>query len=145
MSDIEFNPNLDKITERETVYDFFDRLTVGRDTSVDINNTAITLHSNDNIKNILAKLLYFALPEQFPYIISNIKTTFINVNANSLDIKFHIPKNSNIIAIYSDKTGDDLIDIFEENIEYEDENNKEYIMKIDCGYINNDVIKIYFT
>lgn len=140
MADIIFNPDLDKITEQEVVYDFFDRLSAGKNTSI---NDIKVINKDDNIKSLLAKLI-FDLPAQVSSKLSNIKVTTINVSENDITIAFTIPKIADICIIYSEKTGDNLTEIFKKDTNYNDDNNDQYIMDIDCPYMNNDVIKVYY-
>ena len=140
MADIIFNADLDKITEQEVVYDFFDRLLAGKNTSI---NDVKVINKDDNIKLLLAKLI-FDMPKQISSRLSNIKVLTINVSENDITIAFEISKTANICIIYSEKTGDNLTEIFKKDINYDDDNNDQYIMDIDCPYINNDVIKVYY-
>lgn len=143
MSNINFNPNLDKITEREVVYDFFDRLAIGKDTNIDEYNDTKILNQNDNVKSLLTKLL-FNLPSEIISIITSIKSKSINISVYDINISFTLPKNSTICLIHSEKNNDNLTEIFEKNTEYNDNDSDEYIMNLDCPYINDDVIKIYY-
>lgn len=143
MSNINFNPNLDKITEREVVYDFFDRLAIGKDTNIDEYNDTKILNQNDNVKSLLTKLL-FNLPSEIISIITSIKSKSINISVYDINISFTLPKNSTICLIHSEKNNDNLTEIFEKNTEYNDSDSDEYIMNLDCPYINDDVIKIYY-
>lgn len=53
----EFNPELDKITEREVVYDFVNRLRIGRSIqSVDSYNNYTLFSPPEKLENILARL-----------------------------------------------------------------------------------------
>ena len=114
MANVPFDSKVDKITERETVFDFFERTKTGRvladpDSSLQLfpNNTFLT-----EIASKLVMMNHQTLSEN----IKDIHTTFIDVDANSVgSVRVSLPAGSTLIKAYSEQSGEDLTDCFDCN------------------------------
>lgn len=148
MSNIEFNPNLDKITEQEVVYDFFSRLSLGHDMSIiedDPDGKTITpFIAGDNVKEILLKTV-MAFPPTISNNLKSIRVKYIDVdvNDNLEQIKINLPENAVPILIYAERTMTDLTNLFEKDTETT--SFSLYIMELDTPYANSEKIKVYYT
>lgn len=144
MAELDFNQSLDKITEREVVFDFFSRLSLGYNLNdPDDANTTI-FNSGANVKNILAKTI-MALPTTIALNLADIHTKYIEINttsAQTTSIEVLIPKDCIILLAYAERARVDLKDLFEEISIIGD--NKKYRMKLDIPYNNSEIIKFYY-
>ena len=138
MSIIEFNSNIDKITEQEIVYDFFSRLSIGHDLKdLDSNNTIF--NSGYNVKNILSKII-MSLPTNIEYKLADIKTKYITIDpaSTSTSISINLQYKSTLILAYAEKTRVDLTSLFTTS------NNITFNLNLDVPYENKEIIKIYY-
>ena len=133
MSD--FNMKLDRITERETVPDFYERMTNGSNI---LDGDKVIFNANNTISTAINNAIILNRPSLLENL-ANIKTAIIEVSIGDSEIV--IPDNidfSNVIMICSEKTMVDIKSVFSEI-----DGDMKLIM--DSPYTNNDIIKIYYT
>lgn len=139
MSIIDFNSNLDKITEQEVVYDFFSRLLIGHDLKDLDNSNNVIFNSGYNVKNILAKTI-MALPTSIALNLADIKTTYITIDpaSTSTTISITLSTESTLVLAYAERSRVDLSSLFTT------EDNKTFTLNLDIPYKNKEIIKFYY-
>ena len=133
MSD--FNMELDRITERETVPDFYERMTNG---SSILDGDRVIFNANNTISTAINNAIILNRPSLLENL-ADIKTAIIEVSIGDSEIV--IPDNinfSNVIMICSEKTMVDIKSTFSEI-------DGDMKLITDSPYTNNDIIKIYYT
>lgn len=133
MSD--FNMKLDRITERETVPDFYERMTNGSNI---LDGDRVIFNANNTISTAINNAIILNRPSLLENL-ANIKTAIIEVSIGDSEIV--IPDNidfSNVIMICSEKTMVDIKSTFSEI-------DGDMKLILDSPYTNNDIIKIYYT
>ena len=133
MSD--FNMELDRITERETVPDFYERMTNGSNI---LDGDRVIFNANNTISTAINNAIILNRPSLLENL-ANIKTAIIEVSIGDSEIV--IPDNidfSNVIMICSEKTMIDIKSAFSEI-------DGDVKLILDSPYTNNDIIKIYYT
>ena len=150
----EFNPNLDKITERDVVPDFYSRLKIGKPfANPDISEErlsespdSIIFNTGTNVKIINEKIA-MCLPTSILNDLNRIHITDVSINTDDAlsEIEIYLPKTAHIILAYSEKTQIDLTNLFvlDEEASASIETNK-YTMVLDTPYQNKDNIKFYY-
>ena len=142
-----FNPQLDKITEREVVYDFISRLTYGKDVVDPDNNQTILLPRQTLVKESIEKLI-MQFPDRISKNIQNIHTNILVTDTGSVTYNISIPKyhgkSATILLAYSDRTGFDLTDCFVAGTS-SDPNADLFVYSLDIPYTNRESIKYYYT
>lgn len=140
---INFNHGKDRITEAEVVPDFFERLLINNN-NIRINDVQLTNNSNNSIKaiNLLSTSLLL-LPQEVIKNIKDIKIIIFNVANEAKSPQFTISASATILAIISNKTKNDLINLFTQD---GDINNgiKTMKMNTDDIYINNDTFIVFY-
>lgn len=142
-----FNKELDKITQAEVVYDFVERLSIGRDFNVG----NYTFPANSKLRDKIIRKLYNLLPQSLVATLDQLNDTG----------KHHINKGDTIVLcgfmldyredevwldrIISDRTGIDISSAFE--FEYVGKINEKYQFLLsahfDTPYPYDDDISIY--
>ena len=133
-----FQNDIDKVTERELVYDIVERLSLGEDLG-EIDNTLWT--RGTLITTILKKLAY-ALPASITLNMLNVKTGVITINAGQSSGSTVITNlNNNVLLMaVSEQTGCDIKDCIQTNVSG---NNVTYSITVNTPYTKNEHIKIY--
>lgn len=112
MAVVPFDEKVDKITEREVVFDFWERLKTGR-VLMD-QDSSLHLFSNGTFLSEIASKLAMMNHQTLSENISNIHTTFINVESGANgSIRISLPAGSQLIKAYSEQSGEDLTDCFD--------------------------------
>lgn len=114
-----FNPELDKVTERETVFDFVSRLPIGLNfTSIEAGKEDMVIFKPPRkLKDIIRKDV-MALPKTIAYNLDNVLTTFviINVDGKTKEIVAPIPAGTDpaqtLLLAYSERLQQDLSSLF---------------------------------
>ena len=137
-----FNQELDKITEREVVYDFVSRLTIGKDMMCqDTGKTSHVLFpAKTNFKRIVAKIASM-LPTKVMLNMDNIQTKHWEVKTGTQILVTHI--DGEILAIYSEQLGMDILRCFTKG-NPDSTGHNVYSMTLDVPYTNDDTLKIYY-
>ena len=133
-----FQNDIDKVTERELVYDIVERLSLGEDLG-EIDNTLWT--RGTLITTILKKLAY-ALPASITLNMLNVKTGVITINAGQSSGSTVITNlNNNVLLMaVSEQIGCDIKDCIQTNVSG---NNVTYSITVNTPYTKNEYIKIY--
>ena len=141
-----FNYGLDKITEREVVFNFISRLSMGQD---------FTNQDYDNGSNFDDKQVIFPAGMKFKdevlmnmirtmdmtdiFHLDSIKTTYRSVEADSKSIVIGIPKGYTLYRIIQEKTGHDVTKYFTKHV-----SGGFYECKFDSPTTHTDIYKAYF-
>ena len=137
-----FNPNLDKITEREVVPNFVSRLTLGEDFKDTINISG----SNSSTKLVTrgkklkdGVLINFSRTLDLSDIkhLDTIKSTYTEVAAGSTEVSIQIPTGGTLYRIVQEKTKQDVTDCFVQN-------NDKWEASFDVPTSHADIYKAYF-
>lgn len=148
----DFNPNIDKITERELVPDIYERTTIGKPLeSLDgITGAPKTIFfaKSTPLSEIDSKLI-MSLPESISLNISRIHMCTIDINTFSIhyNVTFPIPEDSDgnnieIAAAYLENTLTNVKSLLQQ-IQVED----DYVVcpiTFDTPFIQSDKLKIYY-
>lgn len=147
----EFNPNLDKVTERDVVPDFYSRLKLGKPfADPDIPEQflggledLVIFKAGTNVKFINEKMA-ICLPTNIVNNLSRIHVTNELISKDE-EVSVYLPKTAHIILAYSEKTQTDLTSlfVFDEEASADIATNK-YTMTLDVPYQNEDNIKFYY-
>ena len=146
MANVEpFNYKIDKITEREVVYDFLSRLSIGKDfINKDYNSS-----TNDNDKQIIFPAETLFKDEILLNIIrtmdvsdiinlDKIKTAYKSVGIGEKSVTIEIPSGCTLYRIIQEKTGQDVTQCFEMI-------NNAYIATFDVETTIPDIYKAYYV
>ena len=137
----EFNSEIDKITERELVFDILDRLSLGRNImSEDGNNIYIDKGSKltDILRNIIDLNINDSDKEYYKYL--KIVTMKIPTGASSAIVSIGGLKYRKILKAISKQTGMDYIDCLKT---YGDNNIWNIEFNSDNSFTHDDEIKLY--
>ena len=145
MANVEpFNYDLDKITEREVVFDFVSRLNIGKDfTNQDYNSGA----NNNDKQNILPAgmmlkdgvLMNIIRTMDMSDILhlDKIKTAYKTVAIGERNVTINIPNGCILYRIIQEKTGQDVTQCFTKNAE-------TYVANFDVPFTHVDTYKAYY-
>ena len=145
MSNVDpFNYGLDKITERETVYDFISRISTGKDfINQDYNHISnnndkqIIFPANTKLKDGILMNMIRTMDMSDIFNLDKIKTSYKLVNIGDTKIIIEIPDDCVLYRIMQEKTGHDVTLHF-----YKSGNT--YIADLDTPATNTDTYKAYF-
>ena len=131
-----YNKKYDKITESEVVYDFVERLKLGKDLIV---SDSKLLYSDTKLINALSGLLMI---NPWPQNINDIRMIKFVVPEGMKSISATIignVSNYDIYRVYTDKSRLDISNAFDKNI-----NGNVFTVKsnFDCPYPSNDIINL---
>lgn len=142
-----FNKELDKITQAEVVYDFVERLSIGRDFNVG----NYTFPANVKLRDEVIRKLYNLLPQSLVSTLDQLNDTtkcHISKGTESIIMAFLYDIEENWVdKIISDRTGIDISSAF--NFEYVGEVNDHTKYKyrltatFDTPYPYDDDVTIY--
>jgi len=137
----EFNSELDKITERELVFDILDRLSLGRNVMSDDGND-IYIDKGSKLTDILRNIINLNIndsdKEYYKYL--KIVTMKIPAGASLAIVSIGGLKYRKILKAISKQTGMDYIDCLET---YGDNNLWNIEFKSDSSFTHDDEIKLY--
>jgi hypothetical protein len=115
----EFNYPLDKITERETVFDFVERLGIGVDfTNPNYNGAEndidkqIIFGANTKVKDGILAQIISTLAISDLINLNNVKTSFKAVKAGETKVGILVPNGATLYKIIQEKTGQDVTACF---------------------------------
>lgn len=139
-----FNYDLDKITERETVYDFVSRLSIG----INFSNQDYNAGTNNNDKQIILpagmKLKDGVLMNMIRTMdtsdilhLDKIKTSYKSVGIGEKSVTIAIPSGCTLYRIIQEKTGEDVTQCFVKN-------GNNYVATFDVGTSIADIYKAYY-
>lgn len=145
MANVEpFNYELDKITERETVYDFVSRLSIGRD----FINKDYDIGANPNDKQVIFPAETMVKDEILMNMIrimdvsdilhlDKIKTAYKEVAVGSKTVTIKIPSDCTLYRIMQEKTGQDVTQCFTKS-------GNNYTTTFDVPTTHTDIYKAYY-
>lgn len=144
MATIPFNETLDKITEREVVFDFVSRLSYGYDATDPDDRETIIIPQKTLLKDSLEKIM-MQFPNRISKNLNEIHTGIFGLDTVQVQYNLTIPfvdsKAPVMLLAYSERTGLDLTDIFTVSTE---NNETTYTLLFDAPCTNTDTIKYYF-
>lgn len=149
-----YNKNLDKITERELVYDIVERLKLGKDLKTkDVGETTTILFKAGTYLLDLFKFILSCLPTALLLEIGKVDKKVIYVTANKPISKNFDGEYTSIYRAYSDRLGMDISNAMDLNIYAEnctevrlciiDPNTGEINPKTINVFHNDDIITLY--
>ena len=145
MSNVEmFNYRLDKITERETVFDFVSRLSIGKD----FVNQDYNPNTNTNDKQNIFPAGYMLKDEVLYNIIrtlatsdilhlDKIKTSYKSIEVGNKSVTITIPSGCTLYRIVQEKTGQDVTTCFTKT-------GSNYVANFDVPTTHSDIYKAYY-
>ncbi len=138
-TNIPFNRDIDLITERETVYDFISRLKFGK-TVTNIHNTSVELFpAGVFVKDVIRRMIML-FPHTMAVNIKDIKVSHVEIPVNATTV--NISAGVNLLRVISERTGKDIKDCF--TPVSSSGAVVTYQMITDVGYLNPDVLTVYY-
>lgn len=135
-----FNNELDKITEREVVYDFVSRLKFGKDlTNIIEHNTAqrVIVSAGEKLKDLICRIIMM-MPS---YVINNIiglRVASLEISVGSVSAAISQPSGKTLLRAISETTGQDITDCFTLS-------GGTYTIAVNTPYTSKDTVKMYFA
>lgn len=139
-----FNKDLDKITEREVVFDFVERLRLGKNFYIGFQSVAKKLYTAKTKLLDLFKPLYMALPSFMLDNLNNIEVTYININKgeNVCHATIKVDGKYKILNVRDQTTQFDVTPCFNIN-NSEDGTSIIITAKFDAAYPYNNIFTVY--
>lgn len=132
-----FDESKDKITERELVFDIFERLKLGK--QLKTGNTVLN-NAGTKITEVLGKIIAFALPLSVVQSYLNIKTGYIHISPGDRSGSTTISGAQHIAHAISQQTGEDVTSCLSTAVA---SGNITVTMTVDSAYKSEEYIKIY--
>ena len=146
-----FNPNLDKITEREVVPDFVSRLSLGNDFTNPDDEDKVIFTAGAKLKDgVLSNMVRTFNTSDIEHL-DSIKTTYGKLYAGNSSVSIPVPNDNDdnnhtgyvLYRIVQESTGYDVFDCFEYT--YDEANDcGYYIATFDVPASHDDIYKAYF-
>ena len=146
----DFNPNIDKITERELVPDIYERVITSEGLNDPDNSNKKFFKAKTHLNTIDGKIIA-SLPDSLSNNIENIHTKCINSNTTDVRYTFTLEApstdtdNGTIIVLlraYLERT---LVDIRSLMVEIASNTRSvTYEIRFDTPFNNSDILKIYY-
>ena len=136
-----FDKDLDKITEREVVYDFVERLSLGKDLNLDYNGSSRKVFSKTLMfRNGMLAYMLNLLPPSLVFNFVGMKTYHLVINVGDTSKSVSFSGSYTLHRAYSDKM---RMDISPAMTVSESGGNTTVTFNTDTPYIYNDIISIY--
>ena len=139
-----FNYRLDKITERETVFDFVSRLSIGRDfvnkdynSGTNSNDKQIILPAGMMLKDEVLMNIIRTMDMSDILHLDKIKTAYKSVVIGDKSVSIEIPSGCTLYRIIQEKTGQDVTQCFTKS-------GSNYITTFDVPCTHVDTYKAYY-
>lgn len=139
-----FNYDLDKITEREVVYDFVSRLSLGKDfinkdydSGANSGDKQIILPAEMMLKDEVLMNMIRTMDISDIHHLDSIKTTYSAINAGVNIVNIKIPSGYTLYRIMQEKTGQDVTQCFVKS-------SNTYRADFDVPTTHKDIYKAYF-
>ena len=135
-----FNSDLDKITEREVVYDFVSRLKFGKDLTNTIEHNAaqrVIVSAGEKLKDLICRIIMM-MPS---YVINNIvglRVASLEIPVGSTSAAISQPSGKTLLRAISETTGQDITDCFTLS-------GSTYTITVAASYTSEDTVKMYFA
>ena len=146
----DFNPNIDKITERELVPDIYERVIIDKDLKDSDNINKTFFKAKTHLNTIDSKIIA-SLPTSLSNNIENIHTKYINIDTEhiSYTVTLEVPStdtgNGTIVLLraYLERT---LVDIrsLMNIVESNNTMSVTYNINFDTPFKNTDILKIHY-
>lgn len=141
MSD-SYDKNLDKITEAEVVYDFVERLRLGKDLALPYEGKNKVVFLAKTLLLDILKFILNLLPPSIVFDYQNISINTMPIPVGTETISCTFTGNVYVYRAYSDRGGMDVASCF--TSVYDSTTNKTTCtFKVDTGYPYEDYISIY--
>lgn len=139
-----FNYELDKITERETVYDFVSRLSIGRDfinkdydSGANSNDKQVIFPADSMLKDEILMNIIRTMDVSDIMHLDKIKTAYKSINAGKKSVTIKIPSGCVLYRIIQEKTGQDVTQCFTKS-------GDTYTVVFDVPTTHEDIYKAYY-
>lgn len=147
MDTTKFDKDKDKLTEAETVYDFFERLTLGKILTIDDDdqNAIEVFGKNTSVKTVLEQLVY-GLPGSLRWCTDKYKSFTLEMSTGDTFINKIIYgeyETKDVIAAISTSTGQDLKDEILLKPQDDDPGYSLIVYSTPYAYKNDDIITVY--
>lgn len=139
-----FNYRLDKITEREVVYDFVSRLETGKDfinqdynSATNDDDKKIIFPANMKLKDEVLMNMIRTMNISDIHHLDNIKITYKTVDIGEKTVTIEAPNGYTLYRIMQEKTGQDVTTCFTKS-------NSNYVATFDVPFTHQDIYKAYY-
>lgn len=139
-----FNYELDKITERETVYDFVSRLKTGRafenkdlDSGANDNDVSVIFPAGVKLKDEILSNIIRTMDVSDIIHLSKIKTSYKSINTGDTSVTIKIPNGCTLYRIIQEKTGYDVTSCFSKS-------GSNYVATFSVPATHSDTYKAYY-
>jgi hypothetical protein len=139
-----FNYEIDKITEREVVYDFVSRLSIGRDfinkdcnTAANSNDKQVILPAGMLLKDEVLMNMIRTMDMSDILHLDKIKTAYKTITAGTKSVSITIPSGCTLYRIIQEKTGQDVTQCFTKS-------GNNYVTNFDVPSSHADTYKAYY-
>lgn len=144
-----FNYSLDKITEREVVYDFVSRLKIGEafdnkdvDTGANSNDKSVIFPAGYKLKDDVLMNIIRTMDISDILHLDSIKTTYKSVMPGESTVIIKVPEGGyTLYRIIQEKTGYDVTECF---TEHKASSNDYYKAEFNVPFTTDDIYKAYF-
>jgi len=140
-----FNHILDLITERETVFDFVSRLSIGidfinqdYDDSANAGDKQVIIPANTKLKDGVLMQMIRTMDVSDILHLDKLKTAYKYCPIGTKEVSIKIPSGCNLYRIVQEKTGQDVTPCFTKK-------DGCYVTKFDVPLIDNDTFKAYYS
>lgn len=136
-----FDKDLDKITEREVVYDFVERLSIGKDLNMEYDGTSTKVFSLlTKLKDGILTYILNMLPPSLVFNYVGMKVYHLPINIGDSTKSITLDGSYKLHRAYSDKLRSDISPAMSVSIS---EGITTITITTDTPYIYNDIISIY--
>lgn len=139
-----FNYKLDKITEREVVYDFVSRLNIGRDfinkdynPSANPNDKSVIIPAGMMLKDDVLMNIIRTMDTSDIFHLDKIKTAYKAIETGEKSVIITIPDGCTLYRIIQESTGENVTQCFIKN-------ENRYIFRFDIPSSHSDIYKAYY-
>ena len=139
-----FNYKLDKITEREVVYDFVSRLSIGKDfinkdynSSTNSNDKQVIFPAETMLKDEILMNMIRTMDTSDILHLDKIKTAYKSIGVGEKTVTISIPSGCTLYRIIQEKTGQDVTQCFTRS-------GNTYIATFDVVTTIPDIYKAYY-
>lgn len=145
MANVEtFNYKIDKITEREVVFDFVTRLSIGKDfinqdfnSSENSGDRKVIFPADTKLKDTVLANIIKALDTSDILHLNELKTTYKKIPIGTKSLSLQIPSGYRIYKIVQESTGSDVTRCFTQGT-------NAYTITFDVPTVTEDYYKAYY-
>lgn len=138
-----FNYKIDKITEREVVYDFVSRLSIGKDfinkdyQAINNDDKQILFPAESMLKDEVLMNMIKTMDTSDIHHLDKLKTTYKSVAVGAKSVTIAIPSGCTLYRIIQEKTGQDVTQCFTKS-------GQDYVTTFDVPCTHKDIYKAYY-